>query len=360
MKIIFSTGGTGGHIYPALALANYMKNNIKDVDITFTGSSKHMEKDIVTSAGFHFEGYHLKSGSRSLFHKFMQYVQLGFALILMYFRFLFNRPDVVIGFGAYITAPTLLAAKFLNIPIILHEQNSSLGKTNEMFFKAAKLVVVCYPNLLEQLNNEKVVLLGNPRASEVSGLRFDEKVIESFGLDPKLKTILVVMGSLGSESVNHAMSELIPALNKKPYQLIMVTGKKHYDAFKLLDEPDNVVIVPYVDQAAILASSDLVIARGGATTAAEICALGIPSIIIPSPYVSNNHQYVNAVELEKVDAARIIKEENLSADALIELIDDLMNDEEQLKAMSNSALSLAKAQASEDITKAILEKISND
>ena len=140
----------------------------------------------------------------------------------------------------------------------------------------------------------------------------------------------------------------------------MVTGKKHYDAFKLLDEPDNVVIVPYVDQAAILASSDLVIARGGATTAAEICALCIPSIIIPSPYVSNNHQYVNAVELEKVDAARIIKEENLSADALIELIDDLMNDEEQLKAMSNSALSLAKAQASEDITKAILEKISND
>ncbi|NLY62484.1 MAG: undecaprenyldiphospho-muramoylpentapeptide beta-N-acetylglucosaminyltransferase [Erysipelothrix sp.] len=357
MKIVISTGGTGGHIYPAIALADYMQDNLNDIEITFTGSSSHMEKDIVTKAGYEFTGYALKSGSRSIFHKLLQYMQLTVALVKMYFKFLFNRPDLVMGFGAYITAPTLMAAKFLNIPIVLHEQNSSIGKTNEMFFNTAALVIVCYPDLKTQLDSDKVLLLGNPRASQVANIKKDASLISELELDVNKKTLLVVMGSLGSETVNEAMSNLIPSLEYKDYQMILVTGKKHYDSFCLMDPVANVKILPYVDQAAMLASVDLVIARGGATTAAEICALGIPSIIIPSPYVSNDHQYINALELEKVGAAKIIKEDELTLEALIETIDAIINSDEKLTAMHEAALTLAMPNASETITNAIVESL---
>lgn len=360
MKIIISTGGTGGHIYPAIALADYMQDNVKDIDITFTGSTNRMEKDIVEKAGFNFIGYNLDSGSKSLLHKLMQYMQLVLSLIKMYFKFLFNRPDVVIGFGAYITAPTLLAAKFLNIPIVLHEQNSSMGKTNEMFFNSSVLTVVCYKDLQASLNNDKVKLLGNPRASQVATIKKDSTLISQVGLDPKQKTVLVVMGSLGSETVNQAMCDLIPAIKGKDYQMIMVTGKKHYDSFCLMDAVANVKILPYVDQAAMLASVDLVIARGGATTAAEICALGVPSIIIPSPYVANDHQYINALELEKVSASVIIKEADLNAEVLFDTIDAIISDDSRIESMAEAALSLAMPNASEAITNAILESIKND
>lgn len=361
MKIVISTGGTGGHIYPALALARYILETDDSVEILFTGSSKHMEKDIVKKAGFNFYGYSISSGSKSIFHKLIQYVQLGLSLVKMYFKFLFNRPDVVMGFGAYITAPTLMAAKFLNIPIILHEQNSSMGKTNQMFYKGAVSVIACYQSILDEYEDDKVVLLGNPRASEVSHITKDKTVLEQFELDANKKTVLIVMGSLGSESVNDAMYELLPLFNERDYQVIFVTGNKHYDVFKNENHEiaKHVVIVPYVDQPHVLKNVDLVIARGGATTAAEICALAVPSIIIPSPYVANNHQYINALELEKVNAARIIKEDELTSEALITLLDELLNNDSLLKTMGDNAYSLAKVDASKDIYNLILEKIHN-
>ena len=137
MKVVFTTGGTGGHIYPAIALAKRLKKVETDADISFIGTSNHME-------------YELSSGLKGKLDKFKQILQLVFATLKVYFKFLFNRPNLVIGFGAYVTAPALLAAKFLKIPIMLHEQNSSMGRVNEMFYKTAKDVVVCYPSLLEK------------------------------------------------------------------------------------------------------------------------------------------------------------------------------------------------------------------
>ena len=260
------------------------------------------------------------------------------------------------------SAPSLMAAKFLNIPIILHEQNSSMGKTNRMFYKGSSAVIACYQSILDEYDDKKVVLLGNPRASEVSHIKKDKTVIEDFNLDAKKKTILIVMGSLGSESVNDAMYELLPLFEERDYQVIFVTGNKHYDVFKNehSEVSSNVVIVPYVDQPYVLKNVDLVIARGGATTAAEICALATPSIIIPSPYVANNHQYINALELEKVNAARIIKEEELTSEGLITMLDELMNDSNLLETMSKNAYTLAKVNASADIYNLILEKINHD
>lgn len=360
MKIVLSTGGTGGHIYPAIALAKYIQSEYPDVEILFTGSNKHMEKDIVPKAGFNFFGYNISSGSKSIVHKLIQYVQLALALVVVYFKFVFNRPDVVIGFGAYITAPTLMAAKFLNIPIVLHEQNSSIGTTNSKFSKSAKAIIVCYPQLFEQLNIEKVHLLGNPRASEVKDIQANREILETFGLDANKKTVLIVMGSLGSESVNDAMFELMPKLDEQSIQVIYVTGSKHFELQENGSKYENIVIVPFVDQANVLKNVDLVIARGGATTAAEIGALGVASIIIPSPYVSNNHQYINAVELEKVNAARIIKEEDLTADILIKDLTEILSDDELLKSMGKNALKLAFPNASENISKVIMELINDN
>lgn len=355
MKVVFTTGGTGGHIYPAVALAKALQKEEPDYNISFIGSSNRMEKTIIEKTDFDFYGYKLNSGLKGKVDKMIQYLQLFFATLMVYFKFIFNRPNLVIGFGAYITAPVLLAARFLNIPIMIHEQNSSMGKVNEMFYKSAKSVIVCYENLLSEYPDKKVSLLGNPRASEVKDIKADPKVLIELNLDPKLKTVLIVMGSQGSESVNDTMFDFLPKLKDEDFQVVYVTGKKHYDFFASDLKSDNIVILPYVDQPQMLASVDLVIARGGATTAAEICALGVPSIIIPSPYVANNHQYVNAKQLQQVFASEIIKEEDLNAPILLETIKDIISDEAKLKTMRKAALSLSSPNASRDIIELIKE-----
>ncbi|NLC54801.1 MAG: undecaprenyldiphospho-muramoylpentapeptide beta-N-acetylglucosaminyltransferase [Erysipelothrix sp.] len=353
MKVIFTTGGTGGHIYPALALAKRLKEVNPNYEISFVGSSNRMEKDIIEKSIFDFYGYNLSSGMQSKFDKIKQYIQMVLALLKTYFKFVFNRPDLVIGFGAYITAPTLMAAKFLNIPIMLHEQNSSLGKVNKMFYKSADQVIVCYESLFEEYPDAKVKLLGNPRASEVKDITYNSQDLIELGLDPKLKTVLIVMGSQGSQSVNDAMFELMPLFSEQDFQVIYVTGKQHYDLYKSNIDIKNVVILPYVDQPQMLKNSDLVIARGGATTAAEICAIGVPSIIIPSPYVANNHQYINAHQLEKVSATKIIKEADLTAKVLLASIKEIIFDDNKLTSMKKAALSLSSPNASDDIIKLI-------
>ncbi len=359
MKVVFTTGGTGGHIYPAIALAKRLKKVETDADISFIGTSNHMEKAIVEATEFDFYGYELSSGLKGKLDKFKQILQLVFATLKVYFKFLFNRPNLVIGFGAYVTAPALLAAKFLKIPIMLHEQNSSMGRVNEMFYKTAKDVVVCYPSLLEKYPSEKVKLLGNPRASEVKDFQKNTDQYLEFGLLKNKLTILIVMGSQGSETVNDTMFELLPMFNEENFQVIYVTGAKHYDLYTDALTKNNVVVKPFVNQGDLLASVDLVIARGGATTAAEICALGVPSIIIPSPFVANNHQYINALQLEEVGATTIIKEENLNAKILLEEIRAIINDKEKIKSMKKAALSLSTPNASDDIIE-LIRKYKND
>ncbi len=359
MKVVFTTGGTGGHIYPAIALANRLKELEPDYAISFIGTSNRMEKDIVLKSNFDFYGYELSSGLRGKFDKFRQTLQLVLSTLKVYFKFLFNRPNLVIGFGAYVTAPTLLAARFLKIPIMLHEQNSSMGRVNEMFFKVAKDVVVCYPNLLEKYPNDKVSLLGNPRASEIKDFVKNTEQYLELGLFKTKKTVLIVMGSQGSETVNDTMFELLPLFNAEKFQVIYVTGTKHYDLFTNDLTKKNVVVKPFVNQGQLLASVDLVIARGGATTAAEICALGVPSIIIPSPFVANNHQYINALQLEEVGATTIIKEEDLNAKVLLEEIKAIIYDKDKIKTMKNAALSLSTPNASDDIIE-LIRKYDND
>lgn len=353
MKVVFTTGGTGGHIYPALALARALQKEEPDYNISFIGSSNRMEKSIIEKTDFDFYGYKLNSGLKGKLDKIIQYLQLLFATLKVYFKFIFNRPNLVIGFGAYITAPVLLAARFLNIPIMIHEQNSSMGRVNEMFYKSAKAVVVCYESLLTKYPDDKVYLLGNPRASEVKDIKPNLKLLKELNLDPKLKTVLIVMGSQGSESVNDTMFDLLPKLKTEDFQVVYVTGKKHYEFFANDFKSDNVVILPYVDQPQMLASVDLVIARGGATTAAEICALGVASIIIPSPYVANNHQYVNAKQLEMAAASKIIREEDLDSPVLLSTIKEIIFDSAKLKNMKQAALSLSSPNASRDIIKLI-------
>lgn len=355
MKIILTTGGTGGHIYPALALAKSLKKDNDENEILFIGTTNHMEKDIIEKSDFDFYGFKLNSGTKGKVDKLLQYFRLLFATLKIYFKFLFDRPDLVMGFGAYISAPALLAAKFLNIDILLHEQNSSMGKVNKMMFKSAKDVIVCYESILEDYDDKKVKLLGNPRASEVKDIEEDKEIFEQFNFSKNKKTILMVMGSQGSESINDTMFDLLPQFTKEDYQVIYVTGSKHHHLFEKDESQTNVVVLPYVDQAQMLANCDLVIARGGATTAAEICALGVPSIIVPSPYVANNHQYTNAKQLAQKDASVIIREKDLNSKILFDSISSIIYDDQKLESMSKAAKSLAKENASKDIVNLINE-----
>lgn len=359
MKIVLTTGGTGGHIYPAVALAKRLNETNPAYKILFIGTNNHMEKDIIKKNNFNFYGFKLNSGTRGRLDKIIQYMQLISALLKVYFKFVFDRPDLVIGFGAYITAPTLLAARFLNIPIMLHEQNSSMGKVNEIFYKYASEVIVCYENLLKDFSDQKVKLLGNPRASQVIKIKKDPQLLIDLGLNPDLKTVLIVMGSQGSESVNDTMFELLPQFSQQDFQVIYVTGHKHYDLYKSNINHQNIVVVPYIDQPQMIKNSDLVIARGGATTAAEICALASASIIIPSPYVANNHQYVNAKQLEAAKACQIIREKDLNADILLNSIKNIIYNDDLLKKMQSAALSLSTPNASDDIIE-LIEKYDND
>jgi len=350
MRVLISAGGTGGHIYPALTLAKYLKMGDDHCEILFIGSKNHMESNIIPDAGYAFKGIEAAGLRGNYFTKAMA--------LFTAFRSMFDcrkiisqfSPDVVVTFGGYVTVPVGMAAHFEKVPLIVHEQNSFLGKANKLLSKYAKEVVVCYEDVLSQLKENQGMLLGNPRATEMADFPLVSGLLTKIGLREDKKTIMIVMGSQGSESMNKIIVNTLVKLVKKPYQVIFVTGKKHYESISSQAiQSDNICVIDYIDQMQYLKVIDLMIARGGATTAAEIMVAGVPSIIIPSPYVPNNHQYLNAVEMEKVGAIRIIEEVNMNESVLMSIIDAILISEEKCQEMKKATLSLARPNAVHDL-----------
>lgn len=219
-------------------------------------------------------------------------------------------------------------------------------------------IVCAYEANLSVFPSEKTRLLGNPRTYEIKHHQTTLNMHETYGLDPHLPTVLIVMGSLGSESVNALMPEALELFSQANIQVIYVTGKKHYDEFiKDVKPLKHVVVTPYVDQLALMPQIDLMVCRGGATTAAELTVLEVPSIIIPSPYVPNNHQYHNAKALFDAKASELIQEKDLSAVALFERVKSLISDPQRLQSMRSNSKNLAKANAAEDMIQWINELV---
>ena len=258
------------------------------------------------------------------------------------------KPDIAIGFGGYVSAPVMLAAHKKHVKTMIHEQNSIVGVSNKMVANYMDAIVICYEKCFEEFGREKTRLLGNPRATNAVQVKFDEAYYRSLGLSMDKPLILVVMGSLGSSSINAIMKDVLPKIDNK-YQILFVSGKNNYEEMKSVFPQDNIKVVDYVKQLDIIAKVDLIICRAGATTAAEITALGTPSILIPSPYVAHNHQFYNASVLVEKKAAYMIEEKDLNATVLDEKIKLIMDHPAIKEEMHQHALALGKPNASSDI-----------
>lgn len=335
MRIIVSAGGTGGHIYPALAIIDKLKERVKDLEVLYIGTSDRMEAQIVPKKGIDFLAIDLKGLNRKK-------PLANFKVLKYYLKALKKlkkvikgyNPDLVIGVGGYITLPVCKTAKSLGYKVFIHEQNSIPGLSNKLLAKQADLIGVSLEKSLKSFPKDKTVYTGNPCSEKV----LDDKLVSREKILLKdMKTILVVMGSMGSMTVNKAMKEILPKFKDKDYQVIFVSGKNYYEDFKALNLPENVYVYDYLDNmSSFLKHSDLIVSRAGATTISEITVLGLPSILIPSPYVTHNHQYENAKVLEEAGASVLLEEKDLSADSLIEAIEGILNNKKKYDIMTKS------------------------
>lgn len=357
MRVLIATGGTGGHIYPALALADALKQRDPAAEIVFVGTADRMEATEIPRAGYPFEAI----GARGMNGSAADRMRAVLCLIQSFFecRRIVQRcrPDICIGFGNYISVPVILAAHAAHVPTMLHEQNSYAGKANRFLARFADKIVGCYQENLDQFPPEKTRILGNPRASVAAGAQRDEQVIRQLGLNPKQPLVVIVMGSLGSDSVNAVMVTALKKMADKPYQILYVTGKAAYERMKdQVAEAENIRLVPYIDGVRVLACADAAVVRGGATTAAEITVLGLPSIIIPSPYVPNNHQVLNARALQQSGAALMIEEKDLTDDEIIAKIESVVFDPVRQESMRRAAKKLGHPDAAGQILDWIEQK----
>ena len=325
MKIAITAGGTGGHIFPALAIINKIKSHDKNSKFLYFGTTDRMEKDIIPEKGIPYIGIQMKGLNRKNILKNITVLKIYLAAIkkaeveLKKFK-----PDIVIGVGGYITAPVLVAANHLGIKTIIHEQNSIPGVSNKLLSHFVNKICVSFKESESYFPKKKTIYTGNPRNEEILSMEKGKR--EDFGFNHKSKFIILVMGSLGSLTMTKKMKELIPSFKDKDYQVLVVTGKKYYDDYKDVKIPTNVKIVPFYD-AKYMKDADLIITRSGASTIAEVTALLLPSIMIPSPYVTHNHQYKNAKALEDKKACKILEEKDFCKENLLSLIDDCFKKE---------------------------------
>ena len=345
MKIAIVAGGTGGHIYPAITLADELVK--KGHEIVFIGSNDRMEKEVIPQSGYKYIGIDVETTRGSIIQK----MKSLFTIVSAYFecRKILKGYDMAIGFGNYISIPVMLAACSLKLKTAIHEQNSFVGRANKILDKKVDLVIGSYEENKKQFANKNTYILGNPQASKATNIKKNSKVIKDLGLDPKKKTVVIFMGSLGSETVNEKLYDYFKMLDGT-YQVVFATGSRHYDKTKqLIKQTDYLKIFERIDGINVMVNSDLLVCRCGATTLTEICAVGMPAIIIPSPYVPNNHQYYNGLALSSKDAAIMIEEKELTADLLNTQINKLINDDNRLKTLSLNARKLANDNVIEDI-----------
>lgn len=360
LRIVVSGGGTGGHIYPALALIREIQKVNKDAEFLYIGTEQGLEGKLVRRENIPFESIHITGFKRKLsfenvktIYRFLKGVSRSKKLLKEF------NADVVIGTGGYVCGPVVYAAAKLGIPSIIHEQNSIPGLTNKFLSRYVDKIAICFKEAEGFFPKEKVVFTGNPRASEV--LNQDGKQgRESVGLRLDVPAVLIFGGSRGARPINEAVIKSFSEFSGKPYQVLYVTGDAHFDAVKkeveLVGSPHNVVIKPFIhNMPEVLAGIDLTVARAGATTLAELTALGIPSILIPSPYVTNNHQEKNARSLSEHGAASLLLEKNLTSKRLVEEIDKIFMDEDLLQSMKKSAEDLGVRDAAGRLYQVIID-----
>lgn len=352
MRVIISAGGTGGHIYPALAIIDEIKKQEPNSEILYIGTTDRMESTLVPKLGIKYEGIEIKGLSRSLSPKNLKTFSLFFKALKKCKRIIDEfKPDIVIGVGGYVTLPVILAANKKHIKTVIHEQNSIPGLTNKILSKKVDKIFVSFASSASYFPKEKTIVSGNPSSERVLNSIKANKA--DYGLKVSKKLVTIVMGSLGSEKINETMKNILPNFKRKPYEVLFVTGKAYYEDFiKDLDIPDNVKVVEYLDNmGGVLKNTNVMVSRAGASMLMELTLLEIPTIYIPSPYVTNNHQYKNAYSLYEKNAALLLEEKNLNEKSLIEMIDNLISDDKKIDEIKCNLRQLAIRNSSEIIYK---------
>lgn len=360
MRVVISAGGTGGHIYPALAIINKIKECEPNSEFLYIGTHNRMEKDLIPSLGIPYEEIEITGFIRKFtienFKTLSRFLKARRHCLKVIKEF---NPDVVIGAGGYVTAPVIWAAKRLGCKTFIHEQNSVVGLSNKYLTRYVDKVGVSFESTMEEFPKEKVVLTGNPCSEKAYNIKKAKK--SDYGLSDDKKLVLIVMGSLGSFTINEKMVDYVYGFRNKNYEVMLVTGQSYYDKVKARRFPDNVKVVPFInDLPAVMKCCDLMVSRAGASTMSEIMALGIPTIFIPSPYVTNNHQVKNASDLVNKDAALMIEEKDLSKTSFIKMIDDLFNDEERYNKYKKNVSKLGIIDSSSRIYEILKEMILDD
>ncbi len=353
MKILVSGGGTGGHIYPALSLIQAIQEKDEDHEVLYIGTDKGLESRIIPEANIPFKTIQIQGLSRSLsFHNiktawlFLQSLREVKKIIKAF------QPDIVLGTGGYVCAPVVYQAARLNIPTMIHEQNSVPGLTNKFLAKYVDAICTCFSQTQDYFPKNKVHLTGNPRAQEVVHIEKSD-ILKEFDLDPKKPTVLIFGGSRGALTLQKAFLESYEVLANKPYQILYSSGTIYYE-----DIPEslknhkikNIVVRPYIRQMEqVLPNIDLVVSRAGATSIAEFTALGLPTILIPSPNVTNDHQTKNAQALLEFGATQLLTDQTFDGKELVNAIDQLMLDDHAREDMSLAARQLGFPNASDTI-----------
>ena len=331
MKVIISAGGTGGHIYPALAIINKIKSMEPDSEFLYIGTHNRMEKETVPKNNIPFQSIEIYGFNRKNILKNFKTINCLFKSYRKCKKIIkeFN-PDVVIGVGGYVTVPVILAANKLGYKTVIHEQNSVPGASNEFLAKRADLIMVSFSSSIKYFDEYKTVFTGNPCSTDaLNAIAIDKR---DFNLDPSKKLVLIVMGSLGASKINDFLVKTMSLFNKKDYEILFVTGKKDYEEVSKNEFPSNVHVVPYIDKMTrVLKKTDVIVSRAGASTLSEIIALNTPSILIPSPYVANNHQYKNAMDLVNRESAMLLEEKDLNGDILVRKIDEMLENSDIYK-----------------------------
>ena len=378
-RIIITGGGTAGHIYPAVSVIEYIKDNYPGTSVLFIGTGKGMEKDLIAELGIEFRtvGASGLSASKNFFKKILVYLKFLFLLISGSIRSLSIirgfKPDFVLGTGGYVCGPVFLGAKLLGIKIYIHEQNSIPGRLNRLFARYAEVVFVSFDGSQRFFNirgRKKVpglVFSGNPVRKEIRNFSDCPPDYKRFGLEKGRFTIVAFGGSLGAEKINNSVSGLYEYYRKsRDLQFILISGKRFYPEFRdkmegLFQPADMLIfrVFPYInDIAAIYRIADLIISRSGATTIAELAVTGIPSILIPYPEAIGNHQFYNARNLVEAGKSVLITDNDLNAGILKDAIDSLLaNNTKKYVNMREMTLNIEQPESEAIIVGKILGRI---
>jgi len=358
-KFILSGGGTGGHIYPAIAIANELKSRFPDAEFLFVGAKEKMEMQKVPQAGYKIIGLWIAGLQRRLtFDNTLFPIKLISSLLKSRTIIRNFKPDVVVGTGGFASGPLLQIAAIAGIPTVIQEQNSYPGITNKLLSKNADKICVAYENLERFFPKNKMILTGNPVRQDLIDIDSKrEEALQYFNLDPNKQTLLVLGGSLGARRVNQLIAKEILTFAAHNIQVIWQCGKLYFDEYKRVEENENIQIHSFIDRMDLVyAAADIVISRAGASSVSELCIVGKPVIFIPSPNVAEDHQTKNAQAIVDKKGALLLKESELDSQFSV-VFESLVKDPEKQKQLGKNIKQLALPEATKQIVDEIVKLI---